>query len=466
VSILDQGVFRDCPLKEVGYDMDSHIKRISDFAFANCLLSSFSIPPECENIDRNAFLGCISIKKLNFLSDLGLTKACVNGFIMHSLASIEISGGAQRIPSDLFSRIKDNSLRKNWRLKDIALMTAPLMSIGSLAFFRQKEITRIEIPSTVIRIEDGAFHSCSRLEDLIIPEDSKLDFIGPTAFCACSRLSKLKLPPSIKYIGRSAFSNCSLLDEFVVHSYFSLEVIDDLAFSGCQLTRFTFPINSKKIGSGAFSACPLTYLHFCANSTMTSQILNGFNEFEITSISFDSEVNEIPEAAFQNWPNLVHISFEDIPITVIHASAFHQCPIRSITLPNSILTIEDKAFACSSLETLTIDRNSHLTTIGCLAFQGCQIQSLFLPEELENIDETAFEKCNLLTKVVFCSSSSTNIQCTRAFLRLQITEVLICSDHVTNISDEAFREWPILIGCKKSPDPPGLFHWILNHFLK
>jgi hypothetical protein len=22
------------------------------------------------------------------------------------------------------------------------------------------------------------------------------------------------------------------------------------------------------------------------------------------------------------------------------------------------------------------------------------------------------------------------------------------------------------IGCKKSPDPPGLFHWILNHFLK
>jgi hypothetical protein len=26
--------------------------------------------------------------------------------------------------------------------------------------------------------------------------------------------------------------------------------------------------------------------------------------------------------------------------------------------------------------------------------------------------------------------------------------------------------WINSIGCKKSPDPPGLFHWILNHFLK
>jgi hypothetical protein len=26
--------------------------------------------------------------------------------------------------------------------------------------------------------------------------------------------------------------------------------------------------------------------------------------------------------------------------------------------------------------------------------------------------------------------------------------------------------WWEYIGCKKSPDPPGLFHWILNHFLK
>jgi hypothetical protein len=33
--------------------------------------------------------------------------------------------------------------------------------------------------------------------------------------------------------------------------------------------------------------------------------------------------------------------------------------------------------------------------------------------------------------------------------------------HVNNL-----EQWIQTIGCKKSPDPPGLFHWILNHFLK
>jgi hypothetical protein len=48
--------------------------------------------------------------------------------------------------------------------------------------------------------------------------------------------------------------------------------------------------------------------------------------------------------------------------------------------------------------------------------------------------------------------------------------LLECTSCRTPRAWREFRRFTISIspniGCKKSPDPPGLFHWILNHFLK
>jgi hypothetical protein len=70
--------------------------------------------------------------------------------------------------------------------------------------------------------------------------------------------------------------------------------------------------------------------------------------------------------------------------------------------------------------------------------------------------------CDGIVKVEFCLSES-DLTDSRIWIpdNFETFESFLF-DNCKLVSSIAFE----CIGCKKSPDPPGLFHWILNHFLK
>ena len=78
--------------------------------------------------------------------------------------------------------------------------------------------------------------------------------------------------------------------------------------------------------------------------------------------------------------------------------------LTSVTIPNSVTSIEDYAFyRCSSLTSVTIPNS--VTSIGTCAFRGCSgLTSVTIPNSVTSIGSSAFKYCSGLTSVTIPNS--------------------------------------------------------------
>ncbi len=103
--------------------------------------------------------------------------------------------------------------------------------------------------------------------------------------------------------------------------------------------------------------------------------------------------------------NYIQKSFKKIPVTVIDAWAFEKCTgLTSITIPNSIITIDDSVFSgCENLSSITFSNS--VTKIGNEAFYKCKsLTSVTLPNSLKTINYSVFKDCVSLTSITIPNS--------------------------------------------------------------
>lgn len=132
----------------------------------------------------------------------------------------------------------------------------------------------------------------------------------------------------------------------------------------------------------------------------------GFKAFEgssISSVTIPSSVHTIKDRAFAGCSQLVKVNLS-AGLQKIWEAAFESCiQLRSIDLPDTVDFIGRNAFSnCWGLETARLPRgvrNVHLST-----FLNCErLREIVLPEGLESIDDYAFMGCHGLERVVFAS---------------------------------------------------------------
>ena len=91
----------------------------------------------------------------------------------------------------------------------------------------------------------------------------------------------------------------------------------------------------------------------------------------------------------------------DIPFgtRLIRNSAFYYyTSLASVTIPNSVTSIEHNAFAFCPLASVTIPNS--VTSIGSYAFYSCiSLPSVTIPNSVTSIGGSAFESCILLASV-------------------------------------------------------------------
>ena len=108
------------------------------------------------------------------------------------------------------------------------------------------------IPEGTTAIEAYAFHGCTSLTSVTIP-DSVIR-IGHNAFSECRNLTKINIPNSVTAIGHQAFFNCETLTNCIIPE--GVTEIGFRSFHGCHsLTSITIPDSVTTIRGSAFSNC-------------------------------------------------------------------------------------------------------------------------------------------------------------------------------------------------------------------
>lgn len=83
---------------------------------------------------------------------------------------------------------------------------ASVTAIGNEAFWSNKTMKSVSIPSTVKVIGTAAFNECTSLTKVVFP--SKLTTVGNAAFWYCSSLKQVLIGDKVTYIGENAFVGC------------------------------------------------------------------------------------------------------------------------------------------------------------------------------------------------------------------------------------------------------------------
>ena len=312
-----------------------------------------------------------------------------------NLTSVKIPNSVKSIGWIAFSRCQS--------LTSVVFLDS-VTNIGGSAFSDCTSLTSVVLPDSVTSIGNGAFSGCTSLTSVVLP--NSVTSIDGNAFSCCTSLSSVKIPDSVTSIGNRAFYNCQNLTSVKIPN--SVTSIGESAFSYCYgLTNIVVPDSVKNIGSKAFENCTgLTSI------TLPNDIF-GFSGDMLSGCKSLRKIPKLPSAGLaQEWlkGSLVvsgrgKCNDRDIVIPNyfkrIGYGAFSGTQITSIVIPDSVTSIDERAFnGCTNLTSIKIPNS--VTSIGFRAFYQCtSLSSVEIPDSVTSIDESVFGGCKSLTTICY-----------------------------------------------------------------
>lgn len=152
-----------------------------------------------------------------------------------------------------------------------------------------------------------------------------------------------------------------------------------------------------------------------AGEIRTTEV-NGISwTYEITSeeektamLAFTMDDDDLPCATIASAIEdhvVIPQEIDNYRITKIGPSAFYNCKISGITIPDTIKTIDRTAFQrCSNLKDVVLSEG--LLSIGNNAFYKTNITSISIPSSVTNINDFAFSQCEHLSSVTLLGTNT------------------------------------------------------------
>ncbi len=302
--------------------------------------------------------------------------------------------------------------------------------IDKTAFSGNTEIVSVNIPGTVIKTNPSCFADCTALKTVTLNEGTEIIVAGTFKNTV---IEEINLPKSIKSIYNMAFNRCSALKNIYFNS--NIEFTSGRPFYKCTAIENVYCYAPDIIFDSGTLNNTNTTLKIHGYSGSTAEAYAQTKGFAFVPLEGEPPATEPvtpvePDDSKFTWEKIkdgtaVKITgFKDeyknditadipaeingLPVTVIGESSFENSEVMYLTIPSSVIVIEDRAFyICSDLKTLTFSENSNLQKIGRDAFYRMQgandlLNTVSLPSSLKLIDNGAFyNRVNLATAYVY-----------------------------------------------------------------
>lgn len=374
---------------------------------------------------------------------------------------------------------------------DYVQTTAPWYIYNS-----ETEITSVTVEEGVTSLGDYLFYGCNNLKQVALP--ASLSSIGVFVFEGCYSLENIIASPDSSYFtdGQGVLYNAAKTEliqypaasEETEYSVIEgVEKIADSAFAGAvNITKVVLPESLNKIGNDAFRGCEnLVSAELPKNLTLIGE--NAFYLTGIRSASIPASVSSIGNNAFGLCVDLKSITVDEsnsdfssdeygvlfnkdksvlikypsgrkadlynIPDTVktVEANAFENCAdTEKISIPSSVISINDGVFFNCSFKEITVDKanqNYSSDEFGVLftkdrkyllqyPIRNARV-SYKVPEGVSTIKANAFHNAQNLENIVI-SNGITTIE-DEAFLYCSSLDFVHIPESVTQIGKNIFN---------------------------
>ena len=312
---IASGAFDECAGLS-GVTFPNSLKSIGSIAFYGCIsLTAVSIPNSVEIIEENVFYGCTQ------------------------LSSVTVGNGLRSIGYGVFKKTAYYNNQSNWENNALYINNHLFAINGNIvgsysikqgtrciaqdAFARQKGMTAVTIPNSVISICNEAFYSCTELTEVVIPDSVK--YIEPEAFEDCFKLYSVTVGQGVTEIGYSAFDECFALVEVINRSQLDItagsEKYGCIGLSALEVHTGESKVDKRSDGFVFYTVGSGHYLIGYAGSD-TEVVLPGDyngNDYRISNSAFifsdiievviPENLKSIGDCAFYYCENLENIKF-------------------------------------------------------------------------------------------------------------------------------------------------------------
>lgn len=449
LTTINTAAFNASGIEEIV--MPSTLSVIGDGAFYYALaLRSVTFNEGLENICREAFYGCSSLKEI-------IIPDSVTSISRYSVTS------AGSTSSNYYTFANCTSLER-------VVLGSNVTKIGKYTFYGCSSLKEIEWGG-VTALYGYAFAACG-FEELTLPE--QITSFNTYAFADNVNLKKVYYYSSVSQ--NYLFANCTSLETVAIKTDQAF-TFSSTTFSGCtSLAAFyvdennasftvidNFLVRTDTMEATAIPGILLTQEVVTIPEGITTFPAVFQNDTALKTVYLPSTITSLPSSAFSNCSSLENVIFADnCALTSLPTYTFRNCSaltkislpdnletlgnyvfygctaLTEVEFPNSILSIGNYVFSgCTALT--EIEFPDSLLSIGNYVFQNCSsLKKVYFPENLTSIGSYAFNKCSSLTDVKLPESliSIGNY----AFSACTSLEVINLPDNLTSISDYAFSQ--------------------------
>ncbi|KRK89373.1 adhesion exoprotein [Levilactobacillus koreensis JCM 16448] len=222
---------------------------------------------------------------------------------------------------------------------------------------------------------------------------SQVTTIGSDAFKYVGGVTNLQLPANLVSLGTGAFSEDSNLTTVDLAPATALATIGSEAFAGDGLTTLTIPATVQDIGAGAFMTDQqLTTVNFAATSQLATIENSAFMyDTALKSLTLPDSVQTIGDQAFLSDQSLQAVTLGDDVLTIGNNAFTYDGGLTTLHLSRAtqLIAIGDGAFEYAGI-TGALTLPASVQTLGDLAFAGNHVTTLNLDGALQNLGNDVF----------------------------------------------------------------------------